>query len=631
MPDSSVEHSTQLPPAGRIIRGTDCSYPASSHIYLSVAQAIRNLSRCPPDFFSTADVSTELPIRLSDSGAASYPPVSIVEVFAEIVCRYASRPALGFNNNKFIYKGALSGGAEDEVTTSANNTSASTGGITGFMRGSNKWEYLTWQGYWTEICRFSKSLLSLGFNRRNRVVIMGFNSPAWFIAYFGTVFCDGIIGGIYATNGVDATGYIVDHCEAVVAVVDGRENLEKILKSQQMHKNVQNNDTKLLKAIVVYGEDPPEGYASEGVVRWEEFLRKGVNVADSQLTQRMETQRPGNCCSLVYTSGTTGPPKAAMLTQDNFCWTAWNVTRLVDLNLDDRFVSYLPLSHIASQVMDLFIPLFCGGCVYFAAPDALQGSLVETLKQVRPTWFFAVPRVWEKFEEKIKGVGAQNSGLTKAIGEWAKRVGYEGTYANVVSGQSPPFGYSLAKNMILTKIHKALGLEQTKAFGTGAAPLPVATQRYFMSLGIPICDLFGLSETTGPMTVSMPIPHWYRIGSIGHALPGSEAMVLNPNDEGVGELCFRGRNIFMGYYKNSDVPDHPHTHYCTSLVSLLPLHVYVHDGLMIVSGAPSMLSCAHHVFTCEQYMVRLLVNLSMKTVFFIQEILAASTLKVLCT
>eukprot|EP00922_Rhytidocystis_sp_ex-Travisia-forbesii_P028092 GHVS01041237.1.p1 GENE.GHVS01041237.1~~GHVS01041237.1.p1 ORF type:complete len:786 (+),score=96.59 GHVS01041237.1:138-2495(+) len=587
MPD--LIDPTTLPSPGRIIRGSaDCSYPQASHTYLSIAQSIRNLSTSTPDFFWTADVRTELPIKLSESGAGSYPPATIVEVFADIVCRCPTRPALGFKQHALYSPFGVTDGNEDEelaggvstnttnkannrrtadtdntnsATTAGSTSSLSSGGIipSFLSSSSSKWQYLTWQSYWTEICRFSKSLLSLGFDRRDRVVIMGYNSPAWSIAYFGTIFCDGIVGGIYATNGVDATAYIVEHSEAIIAVVDGRENLEKILKSQHNKKSrssgngtTSNIQQQLLKAIVVYGEPPPEGYASERVVEWQQFMRKGVNVADSQLTQRMETQRPGNCCSLVYTSGTTGPPKAAMLTQDNFCWTGWNMTRLVDLTVDDRIVSYLPLSHISSQLMDLFVHLFCGGCVYFAKPDALQGSLVETLKEVRPTWFFTVPRVWEKFEEKLKEAGAQNSRLTKAIGEWAKRVGYDGTYAHVVSGQTPPLGYSLAKNLILTKIHKALGLDQTKAFGTGAAPLPVATQRYFMSLGIPICDLFGLSETTGPMTATLPLRHWYRVGSVGHALPGAEAMVYNPSSDGVGELCFRGRNIFMGYYKNSE-------------------------------------------------------------------------------
>lgn len=501
---------SNLPAPGRVIRNSDGSYPFNYHTHLSIQQALKNQQKTKnTDFFWTADINTELPIRLSDVGVASYPPVTIVEIFADIVCRCSSLPALGYEEGR-------------------------------------KWQYLTWEAYWTEICRFAKSLVALGFKDRDRVCIMGSNAPAWFISYFGAIFCNGVAAGIYTTNGYEATKYVMEHAECVVAVVDTRANLEKAIRVRQA------TGGKYPRSIVIYMEDPPDGYQAHGVMKWEKFLVVGTNVPDVQLTQRMEAQRPGNCCTVVYTSGTTGPPKGVLLTHDNVCWTAWATTNLTPFDTEDRFVSYLPLSHIASQYMDMFVPLFCGGCVYFAKPDALQGTLLETLKQVRPTWFFSVPRVWEKFEEKIKEVGAQRSGLTKAIGDWAKRVGFSGTYATVVTGKSVPFGYALARKLILGKIQQALGLDQAKAFGSGAAPINSSTQEYFMSLGMPICDCFGLSETTGPQIISVPIPGWYRAGSIGRALPGTEIMVSNPNEDGVGEMCFRGRNVFVGYFKNAE-------------------------------------------------------------------------------
>ena len=280
------------------------------------------------------------------------------------------------------------------------------------------------------------------------------------------------------------------------------------------------------------------------VYSWDDFLQLGAStIQDSDVDSRASDIKPGNCASLIYTSGTTGPPKAVMISHDNITWTAQNIIdHYMDLNHLDRIVSYLPLSHIAAQLIDVYAALTLGGATYFAQPDALKGSLTVTMKDVKPTFFFGVPRVWEKIQEKMVQMGRETTGIKKTLATWAKSVGAEhsrlGQYGN---GGGAPWGYGCANGLILSKIKAALGLDQTKGCFTAAAPIAPETLLYFASLDIPVYEVFGQSECTGPHTVSGP-GKW-KIGYCGRPLKGTESLVA----KGSNELCYRGRHIFMGY------------------------------------------------------------------------------------
>lgn len=170
--------------------------------------------------------------------------------------------------------------------------------------------------------------------------------------------------------------------------------------NKQLEKYTSTGDSlPYLKALVVWAEDVNTSVASRcnvPVYSWRDFLELGSNVPDSEIDARVNATLPGHCVTLIYTSGTTGPPKAVMLSNDNVTWTLETFVAdfLDSFNHTERMVSYLPLSHIAAQLLDIHVALFAGSCVYFAQPDALKGSLTTTLKQVRPTYFFGVPRVW---------------------------------------------------------------------------------------------------------------------------------------------------------------------------------------------------------------------------------------------
>lgn len=336
----------------------------------------------------------------------------------------------------------------------------------------------------------------------------------------------------YKSTRLDACAYVANHARAQILVVEDDAQLQKILAVR--------GELQHLKAIVQYSGVPTTKAKEAGVLSWTEFMIKGASVPDYELQWRIAAQAPGNCCTLIYTSGTTGNPKAVMISHDNITWTSTAVTKTLKLVQKDQIVSYLPLSHIAAQMVDIHGPMLCGATVWFAGPDALKGTLVQTFHEVHPTVVLGVPRVWEKMEEKMKAIGAQATGVKRKISTWAKAKGRVGGHAKL-EGRCTPFGYGLANALVFKKVRKALGLDRCRIQATAAAPIGTETLEYFLSLNIPILEIYGMSECSGPQTVSVPGKH--RIGSTGVSIPGTEIKILPDT----GEICFRGRHIFMGY------------------------------------------------------------------------------------
>lgn len=404
-----------------------------------------------------------------------------------------------------------------------------------------KWVSYTWKQYYQNCLNFGKALISLGFKQHDAVNVIGFNSPEWFFTNNGTIAAGGVIAGIYTTNGPEACQYISDHCKAKVVVVENRHHLDKYLKVVDSLPE--------LKALVMWdGEVPSEVDSRVKVYSFKDFLRLGKDVPDEELQHRIDAQLPGHCCTLIYTSGTTGPPKAVMISHDNLTWTSYNVLEtLYGITEHERSVSFLPLSHVAAQLLDIHLPMHVGSSVYFAGPDALKGSLVETLREIHPTFFFGVPRVWEKIMEKMREIGAKTTGFKKVLATWAKEKGAEKTERSQYGGDGrKSLSFRLANRVVLSKVKDALGLGDCRYCFTGAAPISVDCINFFGSLDIPIYELFGQSECTGPHSINLP-GKW-KIGSIGNPLPGTRTRI----DHVTGEIQYSGRHIFMGYLNNED-------------------------------------------------------------------------------
>lgn len=413
------------------------------------------------------------------------------------------------------------------------------------VKREGQWVRWTFATYLSDVESFAKSLLSLGLERGDGVSIIGFNAPEWVIANLGSIFTGALPAGIYSTNGPDACKYVAVHSNAAVIVVEDPIQLEKFLTIREALPS--------LKALVMWSGVLPTPCPAN-VYHWDEFLTLGKHVKTSDMENRIASIKPGHCCSLIYTSGTTGNPKAVMLSHDNITWTAKQGVATMYSTIDPtaneaRNVSYLPLSHVAAQLVDIHAPILLASTTYFAQPDALKGSLVDTLMEVQPSSFLGVPRVWEKIQEKMQATGASNSAVKQHIGDWAKTLGLEGTLAKL-KGQELPWGWTLANTLVFSNVKKALGLEKAVACFTAAAPISRTTLDYFASLDLPILEVYGMSECTGPHTVNTPDK--CQFGTVGTVLDGVELKLASPDAKGEGEICMRGRNIFMGYLHNPD-------------------------------------------------------------------------------
>nr|XP_055181925.1 long-chain-fatty-acid--CoA ligase ACSBG1 isoform X2 [Nyctereutes procyonoides] len=412
----------------------------------------------------------------------------------------------------------------------------------GFKR-QGTWEHISYSQYYLLARRTAKGFLKLGLEQAHSVAILGFNSPEWFFSAVGTVFAGGIVTGIYTTSSSEACQYIAHDSRANIIVVDTQKQLEKILK---VWKNLPH-----LKAVVIYGEAPPKKMAN--VYTMEEFMELGDELPEETLDAIIDTQQPNQCCVLIYTSGTTGSPKGVMLSQDNITWTARYGSQAGDIQpaevQQEVVVSYLPLSHIAAQIYDLWTGIQWGAQVCFAEPDALKGSLLNTLREVEPTSHMGVPRIWEKIMERIQEVTAQSGFIRRKMLLWAMSVTLEQNLT-CPGSDLKPFTARLADYLVLAKVRQALGFAKCQKSFYGAAPMTAETQHFFLGLNIRLYAGYGLSETSGPHFMSSP--YNYRLYSSGKVVPGCLAKVVNEDSEGVGEICLWGRTIFMGYLNMED-------------------------------------------------------------------------------
>lgn len=396
---------------------------------------------------------------------------------------------------------------------------------------NGEWTAMTWNGYHERIRITARAFMALGLEAGKAVSIMGYNCPQWFISDLAAIFAGAVPGGIYTTSSPEQCEYIAEHSEANIAVVEDDFQLAKF-------KQIRHNLPELKAIILMNGSDD-----DDDVYSWDELDSLAESITEKELDERIAAQKPDDCCTLIYTSGTTGNPKGVMLSHDNIVWTAGQVRDLVSGTDEEHLISYLPLSHIAEQMVSLHGPYTMGCTTWFAESLDLLG---ENLREVQPTVFVGVPRVWEKIQAKMMTAGAANSPLKKKIAAWARKKGLEGGYAHQ-EGKPMPFLYGLANKLVFSKVREKLGFDRCRFFITTAAPVSMDTLEFFLSLGIPLTEVYGMSECTGPATASMPQPFKYRTGWAGPKIPGTEISIAED-----GEVMMRGRHVFMGYFKNEE-------------------------------------------------------------------------------
>src|SRR5688572_4003141 len=376
-------------------------------------------------------------------------------------------------------------------------------------KANGRWQPTTWKTYVEQIRSAARAMIALGLPRGGKVTILGFNRPEWVIFDHAAMMAGGVPAGIYTTCSAEEVQYIVHHSESLVVLVENTEQLAKVKAKRA--------ELPLLKWIVTM-----KGVTATGddVLTWEDFLAKGETVADSELDKRVDAIEQADLATLIYTSGTTGPPKGVMLSHKNLAWTSQTLLDMGGRRTDDVGLSYLPLSHIAEQMASIHVPATSGSTVYFA--ESLD-KIPDNLKDARPTVFFGVPRIWEKFHSVLAGKLADATGAKKFLVEWARKVCSQ-VNAHRFRGEPIPkvldLQYRLVDRLVISKIKQALGFDRVQELFSGAAPIAPDVLEFFASLDLPIKEIYGQSEDCGP--TSCNLPGRTKLGTVGPPIPGAE-------------------------------------------------------------------------------------------------------------
>ncbi len=386
------------------------------------------------------------------------------------------------------------------------------------------WREWTWKAYADDVKRAGRAYAKLGVPAGGTVAIIGPNKAEWLIGYLGAMSAGVVPAPIYPTSTPDQAVYIANHSESVAALVHDAAQLEK-LRGQK--------PATVKKYVLMVG-------AGDGadVLSWDQFLALGDG-DDSERAARLAAIEPNGLATLIYTSGTTGPPKAVMITHGNCLFAAEANQHIIGLGDDEHLVSYLPLSHIAEQMLSIHGAVAIGAAIHCCEKFE---ELPAMLREVRPTVLFGVPRVWEKIQGKMAEAGAQAKPLQKKIAAWARKVGLAAGYAKQ-KGESPPLLYGLAKKIVFSKVRQRLGLDRCWYAASGAAPISKSTMEFFLSLDIPIYEIYGQSEVTGAATISYPAA--WRLGTVGRTVQGTEIKLAED-----GEILIKGAHVFKGYLKD---------------------------------------------------------------------------------
>uniref|UniRef100_A0A0D9RBG6 long-chain-fatty-acid--CoA ligase n=1 Tax=Chlorocebus sabaeus TaxID=60711 RepID=A0A0D9RBG6_CHLSB len=444
----------------------------------------------------------EVLLRLSKHGPGHETPMTIPEFFRESVNRFGIYPALASLNGK-------------------------------------KWEVLNFNQYYEACRKAAKSLIKLGLERFHGVGILGFNSAEWFITAVGAILAGGLCVGIYATNSAEACQYVITHAKVNILLVENDQQLQKILSIPQ-------SSLEPLKAIIQYRLPMKENNNLYSVMA---KVCMGSMVVDRCLQLSVSNMHGTLCSVLRFLGGSSKNFRRIIVTDPQITWMAGAVAK--DFKLTEKHetvVSYLPLSHIAAQMLDIWVPIKIGALTYFAQADALKGTLVNTLRKVKPTIFMGVPQIWEKIHETVKKKSAKSTGLKKKVFVWARNTGFKVNSKKMLGKYNTPMSYRVATTLVFSKVKTSLGLDHCHSFISGAVPLNQETAEFFLSLDIPIGELYGLSESSGPHTISNQ--NNYRLLSCGKILTGCKNMLFQQNKDGIGEICLWGRHIFMGYLES---------------------------------------------------------------------------------
>ncbi len=401
------------------------------------------------------------------------------------------------------------------------------------------WHRVSWRQYGDEVRKVAAALLAAGLRSQENVAVLGENRPEWLYCHLGIMTADGATCGIYPTSAPEQITYLLNHSEARLIFVENEEQLDKILAVAA--------DTRL-ERIVVWDAKGLWGFADERVTFLEDFLKQGMAFAESHpaaVDERLGTIEPDDTAMIIYTSGTTGPPKGAMLAHRSILWMLESALEAIPWAPEDEVISYLPFAHIFENFTSVFNAIRLGYVVNFLES---ADTLAQNLREVSPSYFAGPPRIWEKMASTVELRMADSTVLKRTLYRFAVAIGRRHARA-AQGGRVSRFlrlAYGLAYVAVLSPLKRRLGFERIRLAVSAAAPAAPELFEFFHALGVPLLEVYGMTESTG--VISANRPDRSRAGTVGEPIPGIEVALAAD-----GEILTRGPHVFKGYFKDPEL------------------------------------------------------------------------------
>ena len=402
-----------------------------------------------------------------------------------------------------------------------------------YFRANDAWQGISWNRFDEETHDFATALLSLGLAKGSSVAILMGNVPQWPITDIGTIAAGGVGVGLYPTSSAEQCQYIINHSDAEFVLVDTRPQLEKVLRVR--------NELPKVKVIIVLDESAAG--ISDGVMSYREIIRRGHSAREkfsSLLCERAETAPADDVAIIVYTSGTTGYPKGALLSHRYIINSVESLRETIPIYDSDISFSYLPYCHVAERISGLYNRLYAGAAAYFV--DDLT-KLGQYMLEVGPTVFASLPRFFEKIHAHV--VADIQSAPAKEREQFAAalEIGRDLSRLRQTQREVPQAllqTYETVAAPVLSKVKNYFG-GRIRLATSGGAPLPFDIAEFFDAAGLPILQAYGLTEN---ICVAFNRADNHKFGTVGPPMPGCEVKIAND-----GEILVKSEMMFSGYYK----------------------------------------------------------------------------------
>ncbi|MBN94109.1 MAG: long-chain fatty acid--CoA ligase [Deltaproteobacteria bacterium] len=408
------------------------------------------------------------------------------------------------------------------------------------------WQEISWQRYFQRVETTGRMLWELGVRQGDRVAILSDNRPEWLYADLGTQGIGAQAVGIYQTNPESDVAYVLAHSQSRVLFCEDQEQVDKALAVT--------HQTPHLEHIIVIDPRGTRDYQDARLMTWDSFLERGealVSAEPGWFRQRLLEQDPAQPSMVVYTSGTTGEPKGAQLAANNVIEVSEAVRPLLGVGRQDALLSYLPLCHVAEKIFSLFLPLVSGAVVHFG--ESID-TVRDDLREVSPTVFLGVPRIWEKTHAQVTTRMQDSSWLKRTLFTFFLRRRLDQVRGTLVRSEDLEASASrshglkpwsrlmdfLGDQLVFRALQERLGLRRCRLPLSGAAPISADLLLWFHAIGVPVAEGYGMTESAGMSHVNPPGA--IRMGSVGPAVPGTECRIADD-----GEVLMRGSHVFQGY------------------------------------------------------------------------------------